>query len=300
MSGLSTATRPEGDTIKQLTIISGKGGTGKTSIAAAFAGLAKNAVLADCDVDAADLHLILKPDIRKTMEFSGMKVPLKDAEKCVECGECRDACRFDAINDDFDVRIIDCEGCGVCVYVCPEDALTLVDRKSGRAFISDTRFGPLAHAKLNIAEEASGKLVTLVRNNARILAKENGNDLIIIDGPPGIGCPVISSISGVDLVFIVTEPTKSGLHDLKRILDVAEHFSIPSVVCVNKCDINTDRSKSIQKFCRTNDIPVAGLIPYDTVFTKAMLEGKNVIEYSENNISEILRNTWQKVEGLLS
>jgi MinD superfamily P-loop ATPase len=234
------------------------------------------------------------------MEFSGMKIPFKDVDRCVNCGKCRDACRFDAINEDFEVRMIDCEGCGVCAYVCPENALSLVDRKSGFVFISKTRFGPMAHAKLNIAEEASGKLVTLVRNNAKILAKENGNDLIIIDGPPGIGCPVISSISGVDLVFIVTEPTKSGIHDLKRILGVAEHFQIPSTVCVNKCDINTRLSKSIQKFCQNNNIPIVGLIPYDTVFTRAMIEGKNVIEYSDNHISEILKSMWNKVEGMLT
>lgn len=290
----------EGDKIKQLTIISGKGGTGKTSIAGAFASIAKNAVFADCDVDAADLHLILKPDIKETMEFSGLKLPCKDPEKCVDCGECRESCRFDAINEDFEVNVIDCEGCGVCVYVCPEEALSLIDRNSGYAYVSETRFGPMAHAKLNVAEETSGKLVTLVRNNARILAKKNNKELIIIDGPPGIGCPVISSITGVDLVLIVTEPTKSGLHDLKRILGVAGHFKIPSSVCINKCDINTQQSKSIQKYCQMNEIPVVGLIPYDTMFTKAMIKGKSVIEYTDGSISERVKNMWDKVEGMLS
>jgi MinD superfamily P-loop ATPase len=256
-------------------------------------------VLADCDVDAADLHLILRPDIKETIEFSGLKIPLKDNEKCVKCGECYDACRFDAITSDFDIKTIDCEGCGVCVYVCPEEALSLVDRKSGLAFISDTRFGPMSHAKLNIAEEASGKLVTLVRNKARILAKKNNKDLIIIDGPPGIGCPVISSITGVDLVLIVTEPTKSGIHDLKRILGVSNHFNIPSIVCVNKCDINREQSKSIQKYCRDNDIPVGGLIPYDTSFTKAMIKGESLIEFTENSTSERIIKMWEKIEGTI-
>lgn len=282
-----------------MTIISGKGGTGKTSIAAAFAGLAKDAVFADCDVDAADLHLILKPNIKETIKFSGLKVATKDPEKCVECGECREACRFDAIDENFEVRAIDCEGCGVCVHVCPEDALSLVDRESGYAYISETRFGPLAHAKLNVAEETSGKLVTLVRNNARILAKKNNKNLIIIDGPPGIGCPVISSITGVDLVLIVTEPTKSGIHDLKRILGVAGHFNIPSSVCINKCDINTQQSKSIQKYCQINDIPVVGLVPYDIVFTKAMIKGKTVIEFNHGSISDNIKRMWEKVEGML-
>lgn len=223
----------------------------------------------------------------------------KAPEKCVDCRECREACRFDAIDENFEVSFMDCEGCGVCVHVCPEEALSLVDRNSGYAYISETRFGSMAHAKLNVAEEASGKLVTLVRNNARILAKKNGKELIIIDGPPGIGCPVISSITGVDLVLIVTEPTKSGIHDLKRILGVAGHFNIPSSVCINKCDINNQQSKSVQKYCQMNDIPVVGLIPYDTVFTKAMIEGKSVIEFSNGPVSERVRIMWKNVEEML-
>ena len=285
--------------MKQLTIISGKGGTGKTTIAAAFASLAENAVMADCDVDAADLHLILKPELQKTFDFSGMKIAVKNSDLCTECGECLAHCRFGAIDEDYNVIEQRCEGCAVCEYVCPEDAINMMDRQSGFAYISTTRFGPMAHAVLNTAEEASGKLVSMVRNNAKELAENDNKDLIIIDGPPGIGCPVIAAIAGVDLVLVVTEPTISGAHDLKRILGVAEHFKIQCVVCINKCDINTDQSKTIQKYCQVNDIPVVGLIPYDEAFTKAMIHEQTIIEFSDNGLSDTLRCIWEKISNLL-
>lgn len=284
-----------GDKIKQLTVISGKGGTGKTSITAAFAYLSENTVFADCDVDAADLHLIMQPDIKKSMKFSGLKVALLEKEKCIECGECIRVCRFGAISEDMEINPLDCEGCGVCAYVCSENALSLANRESGEAYLSYTRFGPMAHAKLNIAEEATGKLVTLVRNNARELAEKNGCDLIVIDGPPGIGCPVISSISGVDLVLIITEPTKSGLFDLKRILDVANYFGIQQAICINKCDINSEQSDLIRSYCKKNDIPLVGNLPYDTVFTKAMIQGKPVNEFSGGPVSEEIKTMWMRI-----
>ena len=215
--------------MKELTIISGKGGTGKTSITAALASLVKKTVFADCDVDAADLHLILKPDIKKEMKFHGLKIATFDMNKCTDCKKCYKSCKFGAINEDISLNTELCEGCGVCSYVCPVNAIKMVDRESGFAYISKTRFGPMSHAILKTAEEASGKLVTVVRNNAKKIAEEKKFDLILIDGPPGIGCPVIASITGVDLVLIVTEPTLSGIHDLKRISDVACHFKIPSV-----------------------------------------------------------------------
>jgi len=285
--------------MKQLAIISGKGGTGKTTLAAAFASMAENAVLADCDVDAADLHLILKPEIKETIEFSGSKIASKDEEKCIKCGKCREYCRFDAINEDLNLVEDRCEGCGVCEYVCPEDAITLRERKSGFACISETRFGPMSHAVLNTAEEASGKLVALVRNNARVLAKKYGKDLIIIDGPPGIGCPVISAISGADLVLIVTEPTLSGIYDMERILGVANHFNIPAVVCINKFDINHENTLIIEEYCDENGLEVVGKIPYDETPTKAMIQEKTIIELSDSEFSNNVKNIWENIRKRL-
>jgi len=285
--------------MKQFTIISGKGGTGKTTITAAFASLAENAVLADCDVDAPDLHLILKPEIKETFEFSGLKIASKDEEKCTKCGKCREYCRFDAIDDDFNVIKERCEGCGVCEYVCPAGAIYLVDRKSGFAYLSETRFGPMSHAELDTAEEATGKLISLVRNNARVLADKYNRDLIIIDGPPGIGCPVISAISGVDLVLIVTEPTLSGIHDMERILGVAGHFSIPAVVCINKFDINPGNTQVIEEYCSENGLDVVGRIPYDETPTMAMINEMTVIEFSESEFSNNIIKIWENIKEKL-
>ncbi len=286
--------------MKQLTVISGKGGTGKTSITAAFASLVDNAVLADCDVDAADLHLILKPEIKKTMGFHGLKIASIDKEKCTDCKKCHENCRFDAIDEEINLIKESCEGCGVCEYVCPVNAIQMIDRDSGFSYISETRFGPMAHAVLKTAEEASGKLVTVVRENAKTLAEEKKKDLIIIDGPPGIGCPVISSISGVDLVLVVTEPTLSAIHDLERILGVARHFNIPAVVCINKCDINEDNTRKIERYCKNNNIDVVGKLPYDTVVTEAMIHEKNVIEFSKGVFSDKIVDMWNKIQRRLA
>ncbi len=285
--------------MKQLTVISGKGGTGKTSITAAFASLAKNAVFADCDVDAADLHLILKPNVKKTIGFQGLKIASVNKEICNECKKCYEHCRFDAIDEDINIIKESCEGCGVCEYVCPENAISMVDRDSGFSYISETRFGPMAHAMLKTAEEASGKLVTVVRNNAKTLAEEKKKGLIVIDGPPGIGCPVIASISGVDLVLIVTEPTLSAIHDLERILGVAYHFNIPAVVCINKYDINLNNTEKIEQYCKSYNIDVVGKLPYDTVVTEAMIQQKNVIEYSNSNFSHMIIDMWNTLEARL-
>lgn len=285
--------------MKQLAIISGKGGTGKTSLIAAFAALAQNAVLADCDVDAADLHLIVKPIIKKTMKFQGLEIASIDKDKCIDCKKCHNSCRFHAIDDEIRVLKESCEGCGVCAYVCPVNAITMVDRDSGVAYLSETRFGPMAHAVLNTAEEASGKLVTLVRNLARDIAEQDKRDLVLIDGPPGIGCPVIASITGVDLVLIITEPTLSAIHDLERVLGVAQHFHIPGVVCINKTSINPDNTKKIEEYSKKNNINIVGTLPYDTTITQAMIHAQSVTEFSDGVLSQKIREMWSKILDVL-
>jgi len=285
--------------MKQLTVISGKGGTGKTSITAAFASLANNAVFTDCDVDAADLHLILKPNVKKTIGFHGLKIALVNHETCNYCKKCFKQCKFNAIDKDINIINGSCEGCGVCEFICPVDAIKMINRDSGFSYISDTRFGPMAHAILKTAEEASGKLVTVVRNNAKKLAEEKKKDLVIIDGPPGIGCPVIASISGVDLVLIVTEPTLSAIHDLERILGVTYHFKIPAVVCINKFDINLENTEKIEQYCKNNNIDIVGRLPHDNIVTEAMIHEKNVVEYSKSDFSNMIIKMWNEIKGRL-
>ncbi|MCK4398816.1 MAG: ATP-binding protein, partial [Methanophagales archaeon] len=282
--------------MKQITVISGKGGTGKTTLVGSFAALAENKVIADCDVDAPDLHLLLHPEIIEREEFKGLKVAVMDKTLCTECGTCEETCRFNAIalteESGYAVNPARCEGCGACVFTCPQEALTLKERVSGYSFISKTKYGTMAHAQLNIAEEASGKLVTVVRNRAQQVAEKESCELILIDGAPGIGCPVIASLAGVDLALIVTEPTMSGLHDLERILDVTRHFGIGSVVCINKYDINEENSKRITEFCRQRGVEMVGNIPYDSVVTEAMVAGMPVVEFSEGKVSDAIRDVW--------
>ena len=282
--------------MKQLTILSGKGGTGKTTITASFAVLARNAVLADCDVDAPDLHMLLHPEVIKTQEFKGSKIAVIDKTKCVNCGLCREKCRFDAITEAIEVDPIACEGCGVCAALCPENAITLAERVSGHAYISKTKYGLMAHALLSPGEANSGKLVTLVRQNARVLSEKENSDLIIIDGPPGIGCPVIASVTGVDVGVVVTEPTMSGIHDFQRALQLLEHFSVTPLICINMYDINRDKTEKILRFCKENSIQVAGRIPFNPKVTEAMVNGKTIVEYSPRSaVSVEIRNMWEKM-----
>jgi MinD superfamily P-loop ATPase len=284
--------------MKELTIISGKGGTGKTSVVASFAALARNKVLADADVDAADLHLILAPEIKHEEDFKGGRTARIDLATCTKCGECLERCQFNAISPDFVVNRIDCEGCGVCVHFCPVEAIDFPQNICGKWYVSETQFGPMVHARLGIAEENSGLLVSLVRNQAKVLAEERGLDTIIVDGPPGIGCPVIASITGTSAVLIVTEPTLSGLHDLERVGSLVAHFKIPTLACVNKFDLNEEMSNQIADYCARNQIELLGRIPYDTAVTYAMVAGKSIVEFSDGKVSDAIKEIWHKVEDL--
>ncbi len=282
--------------MKELVIISGKGGTGKTSITAAFAGLAKNPVLCDADVDAANLHLLLDPTIQQRSDFTGGSLAKILPDRCTECGTCRDLCRFGAIDESFTIDAIDCEGCGVCVDLCPEQAIAFPTKINGQWFISDTRFGPLVHARLNIAEENSGRLVALVRKEARKLASDNNLDLIITDGPPGIGCPVIASIGEATAIIIIAEPTVSGIHDMNRVMELAAHFKVPGMVCVNKFDLNTEQTKAIEAMTRENNMAWLGQIPFHAGFTQLMIKGKTIMETDQfSEIRHIIGDIWDKI-----
>jgi MinD superfamily P-loop ATPase len=285
--------------MKELTIISGKGGTGKTSVVASFAALAENKVMADADVDAADLHLILTPEIKHEENFKGGRTAQIDLEKCIECGDCLERCQFNAISPDFVVDKINCEGCGVCVHFCPVEAIDFPQNICGKWYISETPYGPMVHARLGIAEENSGLLVSLVRKQAKALAEDRGINTIIVDGPPGIGCPVIASITGTSAVLIVTEPTLSGLHDLERVGGLADHFKIPALVCVNKSDLNEEISEQIRGYCALHRIEFLGNIPYDTAVTEAMIAGKGIVEFADGSVSKAIKAIWKKVEHYL-
>lgn len=286
--------------VKELVIISGKGGTGKTSITLALSSLFKNKIMVDCDVDASDMHIILTPEIKAKHEFYSGKKAVIIEEKCTKCGICNNICVFNAISNEITLNEYFCEGCGACKSKCPNNAIKLVQQKSGEWFESKTRFGELIHAKLGIGEENSGKLVSQIRTQARINANKKKNDLIIIDGPPGIGCPVIASISGANLVLIIIEPTLSGIHDAKRVIELTKHFKIKTVACINKFDVNINICKEIEEYLKTNGINLLAKIPYNKDFTQSILENKTLIEYNEqSNISKSIKNIKLKLEDIL-
>jgi MinD superfamily P-loop ATPase len=288
--------------MKQLVILSGKGGTGKTCIAAGLAHLASEEmpiVLADADVDAANLELVLDPVKLEEHVFMGGQVAVIDPELCQLCGRCYDVCRFEAIaagEETYRVDALACEGCASCVYQCPEDAIRVEEQQAGLWFRSDTRFGPLFHAHLFAAQENSGKLVTMVKQQGRLLALDEGRALLIVDGPPGIGCPVISANAGADLALLVTEPTVSGVHDLERILATVTHFRVPALVLINKADVNPTYAAKIENYCRMQGIELVAELPYDTTVVEAMVQGQPVTVYQpESSVACALRETWTKV-----
>jgi MinD superfamily P-loop ATPase len=287
--------------LREIVIISGKGGTGKTSLTAAFAHHSSDSIICDLDVDAPDLHLILHPENIRTREFiSGNTAIITD--RCEQCGNCIDVCRFDAIKFRDPYPVVDplkCEGCMVCVAMCPAGAIEFPEKQCGHWHLSETRFGPMVHAQLFPGEENSGRLVTLLKREAKALARERQSGLILSDGPPGIGCPVISALAGADLAVIVTEPTPSGIHDLKRVAELCEYFRLPAGVIINKCDLNPDQSNRIDAFCAKKEIAVLGKLPHDPAITEAMVRGLTVTEYLSNGLAAQLRKIWVEIERLV-
>lgn len=282
----------------EILIISGKGGTGKTSITGALAHLAQNKVICDLDVDAPDLHLLLQPQARQVHQFHSGNEAVIDPELCTSCGLCREKCRFEAIVQDEDAFRVDplkCEGCKLCVSLCPVEAIGFPQRHCGTWQISDTRLGPLVHAQLFPGQENSGRLVALLRQQARELSKEIGYELILSDGPPGIGCPVISSLSGTDLAVVVTEPTPSGRHDLERVVELCRHFRVPVGVMINKCDLNLEQSQAIADYCAREELELLARLPFDPAVVQAMVKGQVITEYQTDGLTQELAQAWGKI-----
>lgn len=287
--------------MNELVVISGKGGTGKTSVVAAMARLAGTSMLADCDVDAADLHLVLAPRLGEQNDFSGRSQAVMDPEACTQCGLCVEHCRFDALAlDPPRVDGIACEGCGLCTRICPVGALHMEPVINGHWWVSETEWGPLVHARLGVAEDNSGKLVTLVRNEARRLAEERGLPFMLVDGAPGIGCPVIASLSGATMVLVVTEPTVAGRHDLGRVVALVRHFGLPFAVCVNKHDLNRDQARGIAQEAVEAGALFVATVRYDRAVTDAMVAGKSVIDITDQGAAADLIDLWGRLDGALA
>jgi len=290
--------------VKELLVLSGKGGTGKTSIVGSFAVFNKNAMLVDCDVDASDLHLLLTPEVKERNDFiSGVTAEIRP-DDCSGCGTCVELCHYEAISMTHEeiasVDHLSCEGCAVCAHFCPEDAIDLKPNHCGYWYFSHTEYGPMVHAELKPGEENSGKLVSLVKQKARQRAEELGKDIILVDGPPGIGCPVIASVSGADLILVVTEPTQSGLHDLERVLGLAGHFKIRSCVCINKWELNREMTEKIEETCRNRGIAVVGRVPFDETVIESLVQGVPVVEFKDCNASKSIANIWDAIQKMLN
>lgn len=290
--------------MKEIVIISGKGGTGKTSITASFACLGgEDVIVVDCDVDAADMHLLMEPDFHISEDFYSGEIAIIDQEKCTQCGNCYDTCRFNAIsfeNNEYVIEPLECEGCGYCARICPAGAIRTEIQKSGQWHVSSINTGSkMVHARLGTGADNSGKLVAKVKNEARRIAKDQNKDLIIIDGPPGIGCPVISSLSGADFAVLVTEPSVSGLSDLKRVYGLVKRFKIRAGCIINKSDLNAGISLKIEEFLNAEDILHIASLPYDEIFTESMVAGQTIIGYARNYLTDIITTSWNKINQIL-
>lgn len=288
--------------MKEVVVMSGKGGTGKTSLTAAFANLAGRCAVTDCDVDAADLHLVLAHEVVERHEFADASIAVIDPRRCQQCGQCMDLCRFGAITLDpygqFAVDRLACEGCGVCARWCPSGAIVMQQVVSGTWFQSKTRVGPMFHAQLTVGAENSGRLVELIRRRAREAAANSGIELVITDGPPGVGCPAISAVTGATYAVLVTEPTVSGIHDVERIAEVVNQLGVPAGVVVNQADLNPVASEQLVRWAERRQMDVLGSVPHDTLFVRAQMEGKSVVEYGGETAREVER-IWRSVERRL-
>ncbi len=285
--------------MRQITIVSGKGGTGKTSITSALASIAENKILVDCDVDAADLFLTTQPEIRKTHDYEGGKIAIIDPDVCTNCGICMDLCRFDAISlleEQTTISEFSCDGCKLCELACPVDAIHMEENRDSHWYESETRFGPMVHAKLGIGEDNSGKLVTKIRDIAIKTAKERELDVVLIDGPPGIGCPVISTLTGVDVALMVTEPTLSGMHDLHRLMELAKGFKLKSYALINKFDLNPEVSNQIAELCEREGVELLAKLPFNRDFVDAMVNQKTLVEYApDSGLTTQLKQVWNRL-----
>jgi MinD superfamily P-loop ATPase len=283
--------------VKQIAFVSGKGGTGKSTLVSSLCLLVADKMVADCDVEAPNLHLLITGEELNKADYYGAKEAVKDAAKCRECGLCYDACRFAAISDEYEIISLNCEGCGACALVCPAEAISLEEVKTGQTYLTKTLQGTFSHALLDIGAEGSGKLVTEVRR--KIFTSHEQEKWLLIDGSPGIGCVVIASITGTDAVVIVTEPTKSGVSDLERVLAAARHFQIPSFVCINKYDLNPEMAAQIEEYCRQHDCPVIGRIPFDQKVVKALQAGKTPVVAGNIQVTREIEKLWQRLTAAL-
>ena len=288
------------DVKKQITVISGKGGTGKTTITAALAQLSSPySIVADCDVDAPNLHLLLDPENISSERFLSGKLAIKNQDLCTKCGKCLKVCRFDAITMDLEIDPIRCEGCGACAWICPEKAITMEIQPSGTIYEAKTRFGSFIHAQLDIGAENSGKLVSEVIQRSHQKAHQLDKELVIVDGSPGIACPVIASLTNAKVVLIVVEPTTTAIHDMKRTLELASFFKIAAAIVINKTTINEEQRRNIVKFCKKGQIPIVGEFPYDMEIYQAMVNGHTVLEHKITPLIEPLKNMWSRIQEMV-